>query len=154
VAQLTIAYATLYHTSATQVVLHWVTLPTSHLNRGSDVPVSPLIQPAFISVKWDSKKSRNLVNVNFFRCVRLVLTDLVFPVDARHIGGSPFHAEMIINLSRVDGRSSLRNQLRSSHGLTIPVACAIKGNLDTLCAARICRIFVRSIEIDVGCDIF
>lgn len=59
------------------------------------------------------------------------------------IGCRALHAEVVPDLTGVDGRLGLGDQFRSAHILAIPVCGAIQSKLGALLAARICRVLVR-----------
>lgn len=56
--------------------------------------------------------------------VALEEADLVLAVQARGISIAALDAEMVVDLSAVDGRCGLGDQLSAAHGLAIPVGGA------------------------------
>lgn len=56
--------------------------------------------------------------------VALEEADLVLAVQARGVGVAALDAEMVVDLSTVDGRGGLGDQLGAAHGLAIPVGGA------------------------------
>lgn len=54
------------------------------------------------------------------------------------------HREVIEHLARIDGRSCLRNQLRSHHGLPVPGGSVIDGDLEALLGACVRWVLVVS----------
>lgn len=105
----------------------------------SDIPVSRSTD--IPSQQWirSSTLARDPPRLHFCE-VGFKETDLVLPVYAWRVRGRLHHAEVIPHFSCVDGCGSLRNQLGSSHGLSIPIRSAIERNLGTLVATRVCGI--------------
>ncbi len=60
---------------------------------------------------------------------------MVFAVHSGRIGSRTLHTIVIVDHSHIDGRSSLRNKLSPTYGLTIPIGGAVEGDLDILAAA-------------------
>jgi hypothetical protein len=77
---------------------------------------------------------------------------LMFAVDARRVGGSVHDAEMVVDLSRIDGGGRLGNQFCSTHVLPVPVGGAVEGELETRCTSAIGWVLVAGIESEVGSD--
>jgi hypothetical protein len=61
---------------------------------------------------------------------------------------------MIIDSSAVGSSRFLGIQFGTSHGLAVPVAGAVQGNLDTFSTAYIGWILEARVEIDIRYDIF
>lgn len=59
------------------------------------------------------------------------------------------HREMVEHLARIDGRSCLRNQLGSHHGLPVPGRCVVDRDLEALLGALVRRVLVVSGHRDV-----
>jgi hypothetical protein len=105
------------------------------------VPCSPLIQPYFISVKWDS-----LIKNCQAKCFSYTLSkvqnlylqeaNLVLVVDTWCICRASLHTEMIIDFALVDCSSSLWNQLGAPH-ITVPFRRGVYGDFGSLFGAAV-----------------
>lgn len=60
---------------------------------------------------------------------------------------------MVPDLAGIYGSSCLWNQLGSPHRLSVPVCGAIERDFSTSDAARVGRVLICGIEVDVGCYI-
>jgi len=79
-------------------------------------------------------------------------TYLVLAIDAGSVCGTSLDAEMIPDCSGVDRGCCLRDQLRTAHGLAIPVGGGVESELCTLLGACICWVLVAGVEIYVFSD--
>jgi hypothetical protein len=75
--------------------------------------------------------------------------DLVFAEQARWVGRAALDAEVVEDVTTVDGSGGLRDQLGAAHGLAVPVGRAGQGDLGTLLGAAIGGVLVAGVEVDV-----
>ena len=74
----------------------------------------------------------------------------MFSIDTGSVGHIMHDAEMIPYCSLVDCCSRLGDQFGSAHVLAIPIGSRIQSELGADGAARIGRVLIRFVEIDVG----
>lgn len=77
--------------------------------------------------------------------VALEEADLVLAVQARGVGVAALDAEMVVDLSLVDGRGGLGDQLGAAHVLAVPVGGAGEADLGALLGAAVGGVLVAGV---------
>lgn len=119
-----------------------------HISLPGDVPLSGAANNP--SEKRVSRSSgTGLPSTLHFSEMALEESDLVLMGLAWCVGGRARHAEVVEDLSGIDGCGSLGDQLCSSHGLAVPESIIGQADLDSLRTASVGRVLESGIEVDV-----
>lgn len=79
--------------------------------------------------------------------------NLMFIFCIRHILLLSHHTEMVVHMSRIDSRISLRNQLGTPH-VAVPFRSVVDGYFCALDSRVVRWVFEAGIQVHVACHIF
>lgn len=82
--------------------------------------------------------------------VGLEETDLVLLGLRRGVGGRVLQGEVVVDLAGVDGSGRLGDEFGPAHGLALPVAGVVDGDLGTILAGGVGRVLVVGGNVDVS----
>lgn len=119
-------------------------------------PVStPLTSRTSIPSQQRITRTRLSTNPTTLQFSKMTLeeSNLMFSVDAGWVGLSMHDAEMIVDLSATNRSCGLRNQLGTTHSLSIPIGGFIKGDLGTKSRSGIGWVLVAAIKGNIFGDV-